>query len=63
MARPIRLPTAPSHCEFYGTSLGFFKLFISFPLQAEDANEYFIGLNPHGVIVLKNKLKVANYFW
>ena len=33
------------------------------PLQAEDANEYFIGLNPHGVIVLKNKLKVANYFW
>ncbi|KAJ6220117.1 hypothetical protein RDWZM_005929 [Blomia tropicalis] len=30
---------------------------------AEDSNEYFLGLSPHGIIVLKNKMKVANYFW
>ena len=32
-------------------------------LQGEDHTEYFIGLTPAGVIVLRGKVKVSNYFW
>ena len=31
--------------------------------QGEDHTEYFIGLTPAGVIVLRGKVKVSNYFW
>lgn len=32
-------------------------------LQGEDSTEYFLGLTPSGIIVLRNKVKVGNYFW
>ncbi|GAB6025521.1 hypothetical protein CHUAL_011253 [Chamberlinius hualienensis] len=33
------------------------------PVLGEDNVEYFLGLTPSGVIVLKNKSKVGYYFW
>lgn len=33
------------------------------PVLGEDNMEYFLGLTPSGVLVLKNKTKVGNYFW
>ncbi|XP_022246371.1 LOW QUALITY PROTEIN: band 4.1-like protein 4 [Limulus polyphemus] len=33
------------------------------PVLGEDNIEYFLGLTPSGVIVLRNKTKVGNYFW
>ena len=33
------------------------------PVLGEDNVEYFLGLTPSGVIVLRNKSKVGNYFW
>ncbi|KAL1110364.1 hypothetical protein AAG570_007895, partial [Ranatra chinensis] len=33
------------------------------PVLGEDNTEYFLGLTPAGVIVLRNKTKVANYYW
>ena len=39
-----------------------FKIF--FPLlQGEDNIEYYLGLTPSGIIVLRNRSKVGNYFW
>lgn len=35
----------------------------SFLYQGEDTVEYFLGLTPSGIIVLRNKTKVGNYFW
>ncbi|KAG7153694.1 Band 4.1-like protein 4-like [Homarus americanus] len=32
-------------------------------MNGEDNIEYFLGLTPSGVIVLRNKAKVGNYFW
>ena len=35
-----------------------------FPLlQGEDNIEYYLGLTPSGIIVLRNRSKVGNYFW
>lgn len=34
-----------------------------FHSQGEDTVEYFLGLTPSGIIVLRNKTKVGNYFW
>ena len=31
--------------------------------QGEDNIEYFLGLTPSGIIVLRNRNKVGNYFW
>lgn len=31
--------------------------------QGEDSVEYFLGLTPSGIIVLRNRAKVGNYFW
>ncbi|KAH8040265.1 hypothetical protein HPB51_009813 [Rhipicephalus microplus] len=33
------------------------------PVIGEDHTEYFLGLTPSGVIVLRNKTKVSNYYW
>jgi len=33
------------------------------PVLGEDTVEYFLGLTPSGIIVLRNKTKVGNYFW
>lgn len=33
------------------------------PVLGEDNIEYFLGLTPSGIIVLRNKTKVGNYFW
>jgi len=33
------------------------------PVIGEDNIEYFLGLTPSGIIVLKNRNKVGNYFW
>ncbi|XP_076356154.1 band 4.1-like protein 4 isoform X2 [Tachypleus tridentatus] len=33
------------------------------PLTSENNIEYFLGLTPSGVIVLRNNSKVENYFW
>ena len=32
-------------------------------MQGEDKIDYFLGLAPSGIIVLRNKNKVGNYFW
>jgi hypothetical protein len=32
-------------------------------LQGEDSVEYFLGLTPSGIIVLRNKTTVAHYYW
>ena len=32
-------------------------------MQGEDNIEYFLGLTPSGIIVLRNRNKVGNYFW
>ena len=32
-------------------------------LQGEDNIEYYLGLTPSGIIVLRNRNKVGNYFW
>lgn len=31
--------------------------------QGEDSVEYYLGLTPSGVIVLRNKTTVAHYYW
>lgn len=31
--------------------------------QGEDSVEYFLGLAPSGVLVLRNKRAVASYYW
>ncbi len=36
---------------------------VIFLLQGEDNIEYFLGLTPSGIIVLRNRTKVGNYFW
>nr|XP_018908523.1 PREDICTED: band 4.1-like protein 4A [Bemisia tabaci] len=41
--------------EMYGVDLH--------PVLGDDNVEYFLGLTPTGVIVLRNKNKVANYYW
>ncbi|XP_046399436.1 band 4.1-like protein 4A isoform X2 [Ischnura elegans] len=33
------------------------------PVLGEDNVEYFLGLTPSGIIVLRNKTKVGNYYW
>ncbi|XP_059479467.1 band 4.1-like protein 4 isoform X3 [Neocloeon triangulifer] len=33
------------------------------PVLGEDNVEYFLGLTPSGIIVLRNKTKVGNYLW
>lgn len=33
------------------------------PSQGEDSVEYYLGLTPSGVIVLRNKTTVAHYYW
>lgn len=33
------------------------------PVIGEDNIEYFLGLTPSGIIVLRNRNKVGNYFW
>ena len=40
-----------------------FTLKIFFLLQGEDNIEYYLGLTPSGIIVLRNRSKVGNYFW
>lgn len=32
-------------------------------LKGEDNVEYFLGLTPSGIILLRNKTKVGNYYW
>ena len=34
-----------------------------FRKQGEDSVEYFLGLTPSGIIVLRNKSTVAHYYW
>ncbi|CAB0015872.1 unnamed protein product, partial [Nesidiocoris tenuis] len=41
--------------EMYGVDLH--------PVLSEDNHEYFLGLSPTNVIVLRNKLRVATYSW
>ncbi len=33
------------------------------PVVGQDNIEYFLGLTPSGVVVYRNKSKVAQYFW
>uniref|UniRef100_A0A8D8QFX7 Erythrocyte membrane protein band 4.1-like 4A n=1 Tax=Cacopsylla melanoneura TaxID=428564 RepID=A0A8D8QFX7_9HEMI len=33
------------------------------PVLGEDSIEYFLGLTPAGIVVLRNKVKVASYLW
>ena len=44
----------------FSLSLNFFYFF---SFQGEDNIEYFLGLTPSGIIVLRNRGKVGNYFW
>lgn len=32
-------------------------------LQGEDSVEYYIGLTPSGIVVLRDKITVAYYYW
>ncbi|XP_023319020.1 band 4.1-like protein 4 [Trichogramma pretiosum] len=41
--------------EMYGVDLH--------PVLGEDCVEYFLGLTPSGIILLRNKTKVGNYYW
>lgn len=42
----------------------FYGIFIRFICkQGEDSVEYFLGLTPSGIIVLRNKSTVAHYYW
>lgn len=38
-------------------------LLIAIHSQGEDSVEYYLGLTPSGVIVLRNKTTVAHYYW
>lgn len=33
------------------------------PVLGEDSVEYFLGLTPSGIVVLRNKTTVAHYYW
>ncbi|XP_059611522.1 band 4.1-like protein 4 isoform X2 [Phlebotomus argentipes] len=33
------------------------------PVMGEDSVEYFLGLTPSGIVVLRNKTTVAHYYW
>lgn len=49
-------------------SLAFFVfvvvvIFLFLTFQGEDNVEYFLGLTPSGIILLRNKTKVGNYYW
>ncbi|XP_042906653.1 band 4.1-like protein 4 [Parasteatoda tepidariorum] len=33
------------------------------PVMGEDSIEYYLGLTPSGILVLRNKTRVGNYFW
>lgn len=37
---------------------GYFDVF-----QGEDSVEYYLGLTPGGIVVLRNKTTVAHYYW
>lgn len=39
------------------------SLFLPCRPQGEDSVEYYLGLTPSGVIVLRNKTTVAHYYW
>ena len=41
--------------EMYGVDL--------YPVLGEDRVEYFLGSTPKGVVVYRNKSKVATYLW
>lgn len=40
-----------------------FNVCCSFFSQGEDSVEYFLGLTPSGIVVLRNKTTVAYYYW
>jgi len=41
----------------------FYLIVQNFCSQGEDSVEYFLGLTPSGIILLRNKTKVGNYYW
>jgi len=67
LAMAERRTFAPAFClpKFRIFSTFFLYILYIFPLfpQGEDSVEYFLGLTPSGIVVLRNKTTVAHYYW
>lgn len=58
----VRSRLAPGFGKICGISVRDYY-FLFHPSQGEDNQEYYLGLTPSGIIVLRNKNIVGNYYW
>lgn len=59
----LHLQLQPNSSLTQTNSQFFLFFFLSLSLQGEDSVEYFLGLTPSGIVVLRNKTTVAHYYW
>lgn len=58
--RVAKLTIAATHALKFDEIPNYYTLVLQ---QGEDSVEYFLGLTPSGIILLRNKTKVGNYYW
>lgn len=70
MAKRKLFACPPFVCQSFADAAKVLILISHFPIlfslffpQGEDSVEYFLGLTPSGIVVLRNKTTVAHYYW